>query len=80
MQDEVPAVGKCEYDAFPDAIDRADKCAEDGLERWIDRAQHERAQHLDAIETPPEDVAPQCLDVDDKVGKFRQASCTRSKG
>jgi hypothetical protein len=80
VHDEEPTVGKREHQALPDPIDGADRSAEDGLEWRIDRTQHERAQNLNAIETAAEDVAPQCLDVDDEVGKFRQASCTSSKG
>jgi len=61
-----------EDDALADAAHAADDLAVDDVNRWIDGAEDERAEEMEAFEALTDDVTSQRFDVDNDVRKFRQ--------
>jgi hypothetical protein len=72
MQDEETIAVEFEDDALADSPYCADDFAVNGLDRWVDRSEDERAQKIDTLEAVADDVPRQRLEVDDDVREFRQ--------
>jgi hypothetical protein len=69
-----------EDDALADAPDPADGPALNRRDRGIDRAEDERAEKVDAVETPSGDVAGQRFEVDNDVRELRQSTDDYRRG
>ncbi len=76
MDDEKKIVVEFEDDALADAAHAAHDLAVDDVNRWIDGAEDEGAEEIEAFEALADDVAGQRFDVDNDVGKFRQRLTT----
>ena len=72
MNDEEHIVRKIENDALADAPHAADDMAVDRFDRRIDGTENERAEEMDPLEGPADDVVCQRFEIDDDVGKFWQ--------
>src|SRR6059036_379709 len=79
MDDEKKIVVEFEDDALADAAHAAHDLAVDDVNRWIDGAEDEGAEEIEAFEALADDVAGQRFDVDNDVGKFRQRLTTNDQ-
>jgi hypothetical protein len=60
-----------EDDAFTETMEIGDETTGDRFERGINRAQEERRNQPNAGYMPADDARPQCVKIQEDVGKFR---------
>ena len=63
---------ECEDDPLADAADAANDLSVQDVGRRIDRAQNEWAVEYEALEAAPDNVARQCLEIDNDIRKLWQ--------
>jgi hypothetical protein len=67
MDHEEHIVVEFEHDALADPADAADDPAVDRFDRRINGSKNERAEEMNSLEAPSDDVACQRFEVDDDI-------------